>query len=434
MRHLSSEINSGMDGKTVKIGGFAQYIRVLGKLAFIKLRDRDGVVQVTISSESPDFEKVKSLTPESAIGVIGKVRASDKASNGFEIVPEKISVESLAEVPLPIDFSGKINTDLSKRLDYRWMDLRNPKTQLIFRVMNTFEDSMRRHFRDSGLMEIHSARLMDSPSETSAELFEVNYFKRKAYLSQSPQFYKQMGVISGFDRVYEIAPMFRADQSHTTRHLTEFISIDAELAWADHSEVMAFLEKGVAESAKCIKEAHGPAIMEHFKIGVEAPRLPFPRISMRDAVGKAKGLEIGDADDFYELDSEGEKALGDYILKAHKHDFVFLTDFPIGIRPFYHMRHDENQRITKSFDLIYKGQEIATGSQREHRHGVLVGQAKEKGLNPEGLRHYLDFFRYGAPPHSGFGFGPSRFVAQLLNLGNVREATLLPRDIDRLTP
>ncbi|RLG21373.1 aspartate--tRNA(Asn) ligase [Candidatus Micrarchaeota archaeon] len=431
-RYMSSEINSNFDGRKVAIGGWAQNIRIIGKLAFIKLRDREGLVQITVKKDNPNFEKIKNLSPESVIYVEGSVKKSNVAERGFEIIPEKIDIISLADVPLPIDFSGKVNTSLAKRLDYRWIDLRNPRNMLIFKVMHSFEKGLREYFSKEGLLEIHSSRFMDSPSESRAELFEVKYFKRKAYLSQSPQFYKQMAMCAGFDKVFEIAPMFRADPSKTARHTTEFISIDVEMSWTDYEELMKFHERAIKQSIEHVIEELGDEVKEKMGIEIKSPKMPFPRITMKEAIEKVKGVSIENIDEFYELDPEGEKALGDYIKKRYNSDFVFLTDFPFAVRPFYHMKKEGE--LTKSYDLIYKGVEISTGSQREHRYNTLLKQVKEKGLNPEGLRHYLSFFKYGAPPHSGFGMGSARFIMQLLELGNVKEATLLPRDMERLTP
>ncbi len=430
--HYSKQVTPEMDGEKVVLAGWAQNIRIIGSIAFVKLRDREGLAQITVTKDNPNFEVVKDLTLESVIAAEGTVKASEKAQGGWELIPEKITVLNKAEVPLPIDFSGKVQTGLSKRLDYRFLDLRNPKRLLIFKVLSTVEQAMKEYCYDNGFIEINTPKLMAAASETGSELFEVKYFKRKAYLAQSPQLYKQMAIASGFDKVFEQAPVFRANPSHTSRHDTEFTSFDVEIGFIDSVEdVMKFEEKWICYVISKVKEKHYDEIKELLGIEVEVPETPFPRITMKEAL-KITGKLLEEVDEFGELDSEGEKKLGSIIKEEKEHDFVFLTDFPFSVRPFYHMKKEKN--LTRSYDLIYKGVEITTGAQREHRYDVLVKQAEEKGVSIEPIKAYFEMFKYGVPPHGGFGLSPTRFVMQLLNLENVREATFLPRDTERLTP
>jgi aspartyl-tRNA synthetase len=276
---------------------------------------------------------------------------------------------------------------------------------------------------------------MASPSESHAELFKLEYFETFAYLAQSPQFYKQMAMTAGLGKVFEIGPVFRADPSFTSRHATEFISVDMEMSWIDsHEDVMNFQEQLLVRAITAVKEKHGEEIKKLYDLDIEIPTVPFPRIPLAEAhqIIEARGYKVPRTDG--DMDPEGERRIAQYAKEELGHDFVFLTDYPKHIRPFYHMRKKDDQTLTNSYDLIWKGTEITTGAQREHRVDVLVEQAKDKGLDPEGLSFYIDFFRYGAPPHGGFGMGLTRVVMLLLNLPNIREASFLFRGPNRLQP
>jgi aspartyl-tRNA synthetase len=277
---------------------------------------------------------------------------------------------------------------------------------------------------------------MGSPSESGAELFEVDYFEGKAYLAQSPQFYKQMAMAAGFERVFEVGPVFRADPSFTSRHMTEFTGLDMEMSWIEtHEDVLAFTERWMQYSYQKVKDQYDDQIKEVFGVDIEVPEVPFPRMTMAEAykILKDQGYQLpperkGD------LDPGGERAIADYVKKEYNHDFLYVIDWPISVRPFYHMRHPDNQELTRSFDLIAGGLEIATGAQREHRYEVLKKQALEKGLGLENIQFYLDFFRFGCPPHGGFGMGLSRLMMVLLKLTNIRESVYLFRGPNRLNP
>jgi aspartyl-tRNA synthetase len=276
---------------------------------------------------------------------------------------------------------------------------------------------------------------MGQPSESHAELFKLEYFETHAYLAQSPQFYKQMSMAAGLGKVFEIGPVFRADPSFTSRHATEFVSIDMEMSWVDsHEDVMNFQEQLMVKAIQAVKDEHGAQIEALYGFEVKVPSIPFPRIPLAEAhsILEGRGYKVPRQDG--DLDPEGERQISAHVEEAHDHEFVFLTDYPKNIRPFYHMRHADNPDLTKSYDLIWKGTEITTGAQREHRVDVLTEQIKEKGLEPEGLQSYLDFFRFGVPPHGGFGMGLTRVVMLLLNLSNIREASFLFRGPNRLEP
>jgi aspartyl-tRNA synthetase len=425
-------------GQEVNVCGWAHAIRDHKHVQFIILRDSTGQAQATLEKTSSPFlaEAVSSLTRESAVRAVGHVRENPQVRlGGIEMMLTDLVVEGPATSPMPIDpFAGSL-PGLDNRLDWRHLDLRRPENQLLLKVQTTVVSAMRSFWISEGFQEIHTSKLMGTASESGAELFEVDYFGSAAYLAQSPQFYKQMAIASGFERVFEIAPVFRADPSFTTRHTTEFTSVDVEMAWIDsHEDVMVFEERWLSYVLEAVAQEHGAQIADAFAVEVVPPVAPFPRIPFADAIvqisqdGREAHVRATD------LDSQGERSLGAWIQREQGHEFVFITDYPTSGRPFYHMRQAFDPKITRSFDLLWKGLEITTGAQREHRPGVLERQAHEKGLRSESIGFYLDFFRYGCPPHGGFGLGLARLLMVLLGFSNVREATLLPRAPNRLHP
>jgi len=425
-RISTAEAQQKKEGSFAVVSGWAEDIKVLGKIAFIKLRDREGYLQLVTTN--PDLIKeIEKLTKESVIAAKGKIKKSKLKAGGNELQISSIELLSRAEAKLPIDVTGKVPADLSKRLDWRFLDLRNPKHLLIFKICSDFEKFTRDFFIKNGLIEIHSPKFMGVPSESGAELFSVPYFEKTAYLAQSPQFYKQMAMAAGFEKVFEIGPVFRANPSHTTRHDTEYTSLDVEMSWITWKDLMAFEESWIKYVLEQLKNKRGKEIEKVFGVKIIIPKIPFPRITMKNALKliKKPGNDLG---------TEGEKLLAKEILKKRGHEFVFVTEYPWEVRPFYHMKLEGKPNLTKSYDLIYKGVEITTGAQREHRYNILVKQAKEKGLHLKPIQFYLNFFKYGCPPHAGFGLSPTRVITQMLDLGNVREATFAPRDPERLTP
>jgi len=418
--------------QTVCLKGFVDSLRDQKKFVFLILRDNSGQAQIFCEKNGKFDDILNRLTPESIIEIKGRVMKNESVKlNGLELIPEEIKILSLAATPLPID----AGTNLNDRLDWRFLDLRRPENNLIFRLQTLVEKAMRDFWQERGFIEIHSPKLMGAPSESGAELFEVKYFEGKAYLAQSPQFYKQMAMAAGFDKVFEIGPVFRANPSFTSRHDTEFTSVDVEIAWIDSLEdIIVLEEEWLAYIFSRVKSELGAEIKDRFQTEIEVPALPFPRLTMTEArtiVTKA-GHKIG-ADYEGELDPEGEKIVAEHIKKQSGHDFVFITEYPAAIRAFYHMRAEDN-KTTKSFDLLYKGLEVTTGAQREHRLEILIKQAEEKGISPESIRFYLDFFKYGMPPHGGYGFGLTRLIMLLLNMKNVREVTYIYRGPTRLLP
>ena len=426
-------------GKKVTIQGFLQTLRDQKKMQFLILRDLTGLVQIANwkANDPALAETISALGVESVITATGTVIDNPIVKlGGLEIQLETLSIDGQAESPLPLNPNTDTLPAIDFRMDWRFLDMRRPQVSFLFKVQTALEMAFREHWRDNDFIEIHSPKLMGSPSESGAELFEVQYFETKAYLAQSPQFYKQMAMAAGFERVFEIGPVFRADPSFTSRHMTEFTGIDMEISYIDtHDDVMKVLESQLNYVYQRVKEIHGDAIQELFGVELQPPTLPFPRISMAQALEILK--EVGyhlPPEKKGDVDPGGERALADWIKRAYNHDFFFLTDWPIAVRPFYHMRHADNPSLTKSFDLIANGTEIVTGAQREHRYDVLLQQASEKGLHPDPIQFYLDFFRYGCPPHGGYGMGLSRLLMVMLNLPNIREAVYLFRGPNRLHP
>ena len=437
-RTLIKDLRTKID-QTVKIQGWLQTLRDQKKIQFIILRDPTGLVQV--AHWKPNDEELAAMIAgmgmETALTITGKVIDNPVVKlNQIELQLESLVVENAAESPLPFDPFAETLPALDYRLDWRYMDLRRPYNALLFQVETTLEMAMREYWLQHGFVEVHSPKFTGSPSESGAELFSLDYFDRKAYLAQSPQFYKQMAMAAGFERIFEIGPVFRADPSFTSRHMTEFTGVDMEISWIDsHEDVMAFQENWLQYCYARVKELHGDAIKETFDVDLVVPQVPFPRIPMREAIEilKSRGY-VMPADKKGDIDPAGEREIAAYVKEKYNHDFVFLTDWPVTVRPFYHMRLDGDDTLTRSFDLIANGLEITTGAQREHRVEVLTKQAFEKGLTLEPIQYYLDFFRYGCPPHSGFGLGLSRLMMVLLNLPNIREAVYIFRGPTRLNP
>jgi nondiscriminating aspartyl-tRNA synthetase len=425
----------GKVGERVTVRGWVQTVRDQKRMQFLVLRDETGLAQAVLPKEEPPSalnEAVSTLAAESAVSVTGEVVADERVKlGGLELRVEALEVDSPAEHELPI----AADSALDKRIDWRYLDLRRPDRRLIFEVQSTAEHAMREFWRRERFIELHTPKFMGSASESGAELFKVEYFEKVAYLAQSPQFYKQMAMAAGFGRVFEVGPVFRANPSFTSRHDTEFTSVDVEFAWIDsHEDVMAFEERWLAHVLAAVKEQHGEQIEATFETEVVVPTLPFPRIPLADAkqLLRERGHDAPGAE--HDLDPPSERALSALIAEQHGHEFAFVTDYPTTVRPFYHMRHEDQPKLTKSFDLLWRGIEITTGAQREHRHERLLEQARDKNVDVEPIQYYLDFFRYGAPPHGGFGFGLTRLLMQMLGQENVREVTFLYRGPHRLEP
>ena len=423
-------------GETITVKGHAQTIREQSSIAFIVLREITGTVQCVIEKGSAAFEKVKEITTESVISVTGKVVETKSTESGFEIQVSEIEIISLAEAtPIPVIAKGGIEVTPEKSQDWRFLSLRSPRGATIMRAISAMTAGYHEYLTKQGFIEIQTPKIMATPSESRAELFKLEYFGQTAYLAQSPQLFKQMAIASGLERVFEVAPAFRADHSFTTRHATEFTSFDAEMGYIESfEEVMHELESAISYMLTSIKKTCGKEIEKYFGITEFQLKKPIPRITMAEA--KEILREMGCASEQPDITTAEEKALGDYVKEKYGSDFVFVTEWPWESRPFYHKKaiDKHEHEISVSADLLYKGVEIVTCAQREESYAKLCEQLKGKGLHQEGLQWYLDCFRYGMPPHGGWGFGGARFIKQLLELPTIRESTFLFRGPSRLMP
>ncbi len=434
--HFSNQITSELDGKEVILMGWTHILRDKGKIKFLVLRDEHGTVQVTIPQKKvPEevFETSGKLKPETAISVHGTVVATTQVAAGAEVIPTKIRILNTAE-RLPIDVvEGKVDIDLDTRFNHRILDLRKPSINAIFRIQHNLVRFSRDYLENNDFVEIHTPKLVAEATEGGANLFEVQYFERKAYLAQSPQFYKQLMLLAGFGRVFEIAPVFRAEKHNTRRHINEYTSFDFEMAWISGVEDVMKMEEQMLHYAFTKTKEASSAEFELLGIDLTIPKLPFKRVKYAEAIDLVNeaGKDLSITDD---LDPESERLLEKIFPEKFGTDMVFITHYPLELRPAYTMPSLTDEGMTESFDLTYKGMEITTGGQRIHIYDLLVERFKAKGFNPPNFSFYLDPFKYGAPPHGGIGLGVERLTMQLLGIDNIREATLLPRDRDRLTP
>jgi len=425
-RVYAASIKSADSGKNVLLKGFVQEIRDIGKLKFIVLRDVSGEIQITAHREdtpSVVFSQMSEISKGSVVAVEGKVRKSKQAPGGREVLPEKITILSKAEQPLPIDISERSKTALPKRLDYRWLDIRRPSTAAIFKIRSAFLKLAANWFSKEEFIQINSPKITVVGAEGGAEMFNLMYFGKPAFLAQSPQLYKQE-TQSAFEKVFEIGPCYRAELHHTPRHLCEFIGLDFEISFIeDENDVMQICERMLQD---VIKKLYDECKNEFrlLKVKVNVPKIPFQKITYSNALRIIKRGEF---------DAEAEYKISNYILKKYGSEFVWITNYPWEKKPFYTMK-EKTGKFGRDFDLLFKGIEVVTGSQREHRYNILLKQAKDKKMSISGFKNYLDYFRYGVPPHGGLGLGVDRFIKQLLNLESIREAVLFPRDPERLSP
>ena len=394
----------------VEIQGFVESIRNIKWVQFLVIRDLSGKVQVTIEKSVEEnasmVELVNNLTLESTVKIKGKLIKNENVKlNGMEIIPSSIIVTSKSEEELPFNYKDLDNVNLDTRLDYRFIDLRNEKNSLIFRVQSELTKYMREYLYNNNFTEIHTPKLIGAASESGSEVFEVKYFDSKAYLAQSPQFYKQMAMASGLERIFEVGPVFRAEKSNTNRHATEFTGFDLEFSYINSFEdVMNLQAEMLAYALGKLKESMGDKIKEVFGLDIIVPTLPFPTMTVKEVYEELEsryGYTV-DESEKVDLTTEAERLVYRLAQDKFNHEFMFVVDFPAEKRAFYHMR-DENG-ILQGYDLIWRGVEITTGAQREHRYEELVKNANEKGLG-EDVKFYLEFFKYGCPPHGGFGIG-----------------------------
>ncbi len=423
-----SEIKPGK----VEFQGWIENLRDKKNMQFIVIRDLSGKVQVTvIKAEKPEIAEIFSkATLESTVKIKGEAVANEFVKlGGIEVVPEEVEITSHAE-PLPIAEDSSID----QRLDYRWVDLRSPAKALIFQVETTLNQAMRQYAIDHGCIEIHTPTLIGTSSEGGADVFEVKYFDKKAYLIQSPQFYKQMAMCAGFEKVVINTPVFRAEKSHTKQHATEFSGFDIEMSYVNGVEdVMQFEENLLAYAIGEVAKKHGEKVKELLNVDIVVPTVPFPRITMKEAykVLRSLNIDIKDGEDFTK---EQEVALCDYMEKKNGHQFFFVKEYPTKVRAFYTMAKEDEPEYSKSYDLYFKDVEITSGAQREHRPDVLKRQIEERGIDPTPMTDYINFFKNGCPPHGGFGLGLDRLLMLLLDLPSLKEAMYIFRGPDRLNP
>ena len=417
-------------GERNQFRGFVENIRNKRAMAFLVIRDVSGKMQLTIEKEKyPELaEVVDQLSLESVVTVEGEVVANEYVKlNGIEMLPDKMVIESTAEA-LPLQKDANIDT----KMDYRWIDLREEKNLLMFKVQSYMVNCMREFLTERNFIEIHSPKLIAAASESGSDVFEVKYFDRNAYLCQSPQFYKQMAMAAGFERIFETGPVFRAEKSFTNKHATEFTGFDLEFSYIDSFEdVMKMEEELLAYALEKVAEKYGEKIKELFGLEVIVPKLPFPRMKLADVYAELKeryGFEVPESE-LGDLTTDAERLCAQLAKDKFDHEFLFITDYCAEKRAFYHMRENG---IPQGYDLIWRGVEITTGAQREHRYEILKAQAAEKGLE-EDVKFYLDFFKYGCPPHGGFGIGVDRLTMILLGTV-IKESMFLFRGPNRLTP
>ena len=417
--------------------GFVYKVRDLQYVQFVILRDNTGKVQMTIekNDELKDLvDIVSNLTLESTVKIKCKVLENEKVKmGGMELIPSEIIVTSKSLPELPIDIKNKDNSLRETRLDYRFLDLRREENNLFFKCQSFIEQMMRNYFYENGYTEIHTPKISASSAESGAEMFKLDYFGQKACLSQSPQFYKQMTMASGFDKVFEIGPVFRAENSHTSYHATEILMIDAEISYINsYEDVMDEEENWIRYFMTNLKNTYGEEIKKVFNVEVSDVSNKFPRIPFDEAkkIIKEEYKYNSLKDD--DLDRNEEELICKYAKEKYNSDFVFITNFPYSARSFYVMK-DENE-VTQTYDLLFKGIEITSGAQRDHRYAILEKQIIEKNIDPKDLAFYIDFFKYGCPPHGGFGVGLGRIMMRIFEIDNIREATLIYRGPTRLNP
>lgn len=426
-------------GEEVRLSGFVSVRRDHGKLVFLDVRDRSGSVQVVVlPNHAEAMEAVESVRSESVVSIVGKVnarpaKAQKEGDPTGSVEIEALSIEVLAKSSeeLPIDVSvPELELNLDTLLNHRTLSLRHPKISAIFKLYSLLLEGYEAACRKEEFFEIKTPKILSSATEGGANFFKIKYFDREAYLAQSPQFYKQAGAVA-FERVFEIGSVFRAEPHFTSRHVNEYIGLDGEMAFIESvDDVMAMLETIMQATIEHVRK-HGQAMLTLYDAHV-SPRVTIPRIRLTEALAILE-KEYGKMVENQDIDAEGERMICEYVSKTYGSDFVFLTHYPRHLRPFYSMPSQDGQ-YTETFDLLFRGVEIASGGQRIHDYQMLVDSMKQKGLDPDSFTDYLDIFRYGAPAHGGWGLGSERIIQKLLNLGSIKEALLYPRDVKRLTP
>jgi aspartyl-tRNA synthetase len=425
--HFTSEIGPELDGKVVVLAGWVESVRKLGGIKFIILRDKEGRSQITVPKSKPEvFDGVDNLGKEYVIWIRGTVRKIEKAPQGAEIVPDEIRILNTAISPLPLDPSGKVDANLDTELDNRVLDLRRPEKNAIFVIRHKTVNAIREFLIPKRFVEINTPKIIASASEGGADLFPISYYEKEAFLSQSAQLYKEQ-MSSVFEKVFEIAPCFRAEASRTVRHLSELYTIDVEVAFNNYEDVMKLLEELICHVFKHIKEncSEELASLNH-KLSI--PKTPFPRYTYTDIIEmlQKEEVEINWGED---ITTQAYRKLGETLKGPY-----FILDWPTAEKPFYILPRKDDPKICESFDLMYGWLELASGGTRIYRKDMLIERLKEQKLSPESFTFHLKTFDWGMPPHAGWGLGLDRLVMSITGSENIRECVLYPRDRDRLTP
>jgi aspartyl-tRNA synthetase len=420
-------------GEEVRVAGWIHEVRDLGGIAFLILRDRTGKIQVTFEKDDLDDDLVETGTEtprESVVSVRGTVAAEERAPTGVEILPTEIEVLAEADTGLPLDPTGKVDAELSTRLDHRTLDLRKPRIKAVFEVRAEVQRAARETFRDLGCTEINTPKIVATGTEGGTELFPITYFGREAFMNQSPQLFKQLIAGSGLERVFEIGPIFRAEEHNTPRHINEATSIDFEATFIDESEAMDAAEEVVVSAYDAVAE-NCKRQLDLLGVDLEVPDRGFPRLTYEEAIERVNAT--GELDEPLvwgdDLSTAAEHALGEAVGEHY-----FVTDWPSEIKPFYIQDYDDDPDLSKGFDLMHPRMELVSGGQREHRYEPLIEGFEQQGLPAEEFAYYTGTFRYGMPPHAGWGMGGERVVMTMLGLDNIREAVLFPRDRQRISP
>ena len=433
---LSPDQLKGMVGKEVHLAGWVHDVRALGGISFVLLRNSKGIVQIAVPKKSVPREVqevVADLRQEDVITCSGVVKESKVARNGFEILPEKVTFVARASVPLPLDPRGVTPAALDTRLSWRTLDLRRREGTAVFKIENTLVSAMEAYLRENGFIRVFTPSIIGGTSEGGSEVFKIDYYGRPAFLRQDPQLHRQLTIAGGFDRIYDLGANWRAELSHTPRHISEHRTIAPEMAFIeDERDTMKVEEGMVVASVKAVIEGCRDELGT-LAVKVDEPSRPFPVFQFPDVYDllEERGRRVPRGED---LDTDSQRVLGEYAKKEFGSDFFFLNRFPSKIKPFYVMKVDEDPEWARSVDLVYKGVELSSGGQREHRHERILKQMREKGMDETSLKWFTDPFRYGVPPHGGYSFGIERFTAGLANLSSVKEAALFPRDPERLQP
>jgi len=427
--HYSTDVKPELDGKEVVVLGWVRDIRDLGGIRFVILQDREGTVQITVlrgKTSKKVIEKADSLQAQFSIGVKGTVKTTKMTPRGIEIIPSEIRILGIAQHPLPLDVTGRTPAEIDTRLDARVLDLRRDESQAIFKIEHVVLEAMRSFLSEHGFVEVHTPRIIASATEGGAALFHVAYFEHDAFLAQSPQLYKEQLIMS-FEKVFEIGSFFRAEESHTRRHLSEFISVDIEEAFATATDVMKVLEELVRHVCKAVAEGCRKEL-ETLKCKVDVPRIPFKRFTYDEILKELKkeGTTVPWGED---ISTPAFRTLG----KIHPY-FYFITDWPTKSKAFYIKPRDDNPDLCGGFDLMWRWIELASGGTRVHSKDLLIKRLKEQGLHPESFKFHLKVFDYGMPPHAGWAIGLERLVMMLTGKKNIRDVVLFPRDRFRLTP